>query len=204
MNENRKIDQTMLKRGVRLNSWMLAITLGLGAGFALFAATILSMITHGEHAGGYLNLLGVFLPGYSVSPVGAFIGFFWAALFAGASGSFIYSVYARSLGDDTARYVFYRRDAVSPPTRLTMRLSARSLGIAIGMLLAAQLILSTNWLVFRGTADESHHAALLAHYLPGYSVSFFGSVIGAAWLFLYAFVYGTIVAKLYNLIARRP
>lgn len=196
-------DKKILQKGITLNAWMLGITLGLGAGFILFVATVLSMIVHSDQAGGYLNLLGVFLPGYTVSAFGAFVGFFWAAIFAGLSGAFIYQIYARSLGEETTKLVFYRRDAASPPSRLTMRLSARSLGFALGVIAAAQLILSTNWLILRGTAGESVHAALLAHYLPGYSVSFFGSLIGAFWLFIYAFIFATIVAKLYNLVARR-
>ncbi len=197
------MNKAVFNRGVALNTWALAITLAVGAGLALFFATVFSMIMHGSFAGGYLNLLAVFFPGYSVSPVGAFIGFFWAALFAGLSGAFVYQVYVRSLGEDTIKQVFYRRDAIDPPTRLTMKLSSRALGIAFGALMAIQLFLSTNWLVIRGTADESRHAALLAHYLPGYTVSVSGSFIGAFWLFIYSLVFATVVARIYNWLAGR-
>jgi hypothetical protein len=202
-NNNTTPSKEALKRGIALNTRLLGVSMGLGVGFLLFCATIFSMIVHGKDGGGYLNLLGIFLPGYSVSPLGAFIGFFWAALFAGLSGAFVYRIYVRSLGQEVARFVLYRKDAVRPPTRLTMRLSARAFGTAIGALMAVQLFLTTNFLVFRGTADESTHAELLAHYLPGYSVSFAGSVIGAFWIFLFTFAYAAIVSILYNWVARR-
>ena len=197
------MDQEVFKRGARLNTWVLALTLGLGAGALSFTATVASMIMHGGNAGGYLSLLGVIFPGYSVSPFGAFVGAFWAAIYAGLSGAFVYHLYVRSLGANTVRQVFYRKDAIEPPMRLTMRLSVRSLGVAVASLLAIQLFLTTNWLVIRGTADESHHAALLAHYLPGYTVSVPGSFIGSFWIFIYALVFATVVARLYNWIAAR-
>jgi ABC-type Fe3+ transport system permease subunit len=84
-----------------------------------------------------------------------------------------------------------------------MRLSGRALGLALGVMLALQLVLSTTWLVVRGTAGESRHAALLSNYLPGYSVSIPGSLIGGGWLFLYAFVASLLLAKVYNTIVDR-
>ena len=71
-----------------------------------------------------------------------------------------------------------------------------------GRCLALHLILTTNWLVVRGTAAQSPNAALLGQYLPGYSVSFPGSPVGAAELFAVAFVLSHVLAVIYNAVAR--
>jgi len=63
-------------------------------------------------------------------------------------------------------------------------------------------VVTTNWLVLRGTANESNNALLLANYLPGYDVSVMGSLIGALEVFsacymlclLFSFLYNSIVA----------
>ena len=69
--------------------------------------------------------------------------------------------------------------------------------------MALQLLLTTNWLVARGTASESTNAALLSQYLPGYTVSFPGSIVGAVELFAVAFVGSHVLAGIYNTVARR-
>lgn len=72
------------------------------------------------------------------------------------------------------------------------------LGIAIGSAMGGALFLSTSFLVIRGTADNSVHAALLANYLPGYTVSFMGGALGAAELFLLVFISCVTLAIIYN------
>ena len=54
------------------------------------------------------------------------------------------------------------------------------------------------WLVLRGTADSSVHAALLGNYLPGYTVSVVGGLIGALELFVLVFVSSVMLAAIYN------
>jgi len=72
----------------------------------------------------------------------------------------------------------------------------------LGSLMALQLLVTTNWLVVRGTARYSSNAALLSQYLPGYTVSFLGSIIGAIELFAVAFVVSHVLAGIYNAVAR--
>jgi hypothetical protein len=195
-------DISAVWRGVWLNSILLSLAFGACCGAAVVFATYLSLAVTGENAGYYLHLLGVFLPGYTVTPGGAWIGFFWAFLFAALSGFVVYQIYVRAVGIRALR-----RLIAMPPGdaywRMTMRLSGRALGLALGVMLALQLVLSTTWLVVRGTAGESRHAALLSNYLPGYSVSIPGSLIGGGWLFLYAFVASLLLAKVYNTIVDR-
>ena len=59
-------------------------------------------------------------------------------------------------------------------------------------------IVTTSWLVLRGTAEESMHAVLLAQYLPGYSISVPGSIIGAVELFALTYLLCLLFSWLYN------
>lgn len=195
-------DIASIKRGIWINSILLSLAFGACCGAAVMFATYLSLAITGENAGYYLHLLGVFFPGYTVTAGGAWIGFFWAFLFAALSGLVVYQIYVRAVGVRALRTM-----VAAPPNdaywRMTVRLSGRALGLALGAMLALQLVLSTTWLVVRGTAGESRHAALLENYLPGYTVSIGGSVIGAFWLFLYAFAASLLLAKVYNTIVER-
>ncbi len=86
----------------------------------------------------------------------------------------------------------------------TLRLSGHALGIALGGLMAAQLLLTTNWLIVRGTAEQSPHAALLKYYLPGYSVDLVGSLIGAVEIFAFTYALSLMLSGVYNkVVARR-
>lgn len=194
-----RADYAAIWRGIWLNSILLSLTFGLFCGTAVVFVTYLSMAVTGQEAGYYLQLLGVFFPGYTVTLGGAWVGFFWAFVFAALSGFVVYQIYARAVGLESLRKL------VSEPAgdgywKMTARLSGKGLGFALGALLALQLFLSSAWLVVRGTAGESRHAALLANYLPGYSVSIAGAAIGAIWLFLYAFAASLMLAKVYNAI----
>lgn len=185
----------LLRRGLWVNSIILSVGFGLCCGSALLVATFLSLAVAGERAGLYLGLIRVFMPGYEVSPAGAWIGFFWAFTYAALSGFAVYQIYVRAGGEPSK--------PASPQELPTMRLSGRALGVALGSALAAQLFLSSAWLLIRGTASESTHAALLSNYLPGYSVTWLGAAIGAFWLFVYAVVMSLLLAWIYNSLVRR-
>jgi hypothetical protein len=184
------------KRALWLNTILLSVGFGLCCGTALLFVTLLSIGVTREQAGLYLNLLGVFMPGYEASAAGAWIGFFWAFVYAAISGGVVYQVYIRAAGAKSGW-------AAGPGSSIfvTARLSGWALGLALGSLIAAQLFLSSAWLIVRGTADESAHAALLANYLPGYSVTWIGAAIGAVWLFGYALALSMLFARIYNTIA---
>lgn len=195
-----QIDADLLRRGVRLNSILLGTIMGVGSGLALFFFTHLSLLVTGEDAGRYLNLLGVFFPGYSASPEGAWIGLLWGFVAGAVSGGFIHYLYARSLGAKLAATVVLGSSQEQPAELPVLRISGHGLGLALGSLAALQLFLSTLWLVLRGTADQSPNAALLANYLPGYSVSFVGGLIGAADMFVFTYVLSLVLAGIYNLV----
>jgi hypothetical protein len=79
----------------RLQSRAWGVSVGLLLALVLFVATVLLVIRGGPDMGQHLQLLGVFLPGYSVSYVGAFVGFVYMFVFGYAIGRLIGVVYNR-------------------------------------------------------------------------------------------------------------
>ena len=78
----------------------------------------------------------------------------------------------------------------------------RAWGIAFGLVLAAGLFIATNILVLRGGAVVGPHLGLIGVYLPGYSVTFVGSLIGFVYMFVIGYGLGRMVAAVYNAIAK--
>jgi len=74
-------------------------------------------------------------------------------------------------------------------------------GIAIGLVLGLGLLVATNILVLKGGATVGPHLGLLALYLPGYSVTFGGSLIGFVYTFVIGYACGRSVATIYNYLA---
>jgi hypothetical protein len=194
------INRELLRAAVNLNTWLLAVVFGGVFGISLFLMTLLSLYRGLPSPGHYLNLLGVFFPGYSVSHTGAWIGLFWGALMGAFLAALFYRVYARDMPAQIRRIC-------NPETKTdllkdaTLYFDGKSLGFALGAIVASGLIVSTNWLVFRGTADTSVHAKLLVNYLPGYSISLKGSLIGALELFTLAFLLSLLFSWIYNRVA---
>lgn len=193
----------LLRRGIRLNTILLSAVMGVGCGFAIFLFTHLSILLTGDRAGMYLNLLGVFFPGYSATPGGAWIGLVWGFVFGSISGGFIYYFYARAVGTQLS-------ETISPdsiPDHLleqpTLRIAGHEFGLTLGCLMALQLFLATMWLIVRGTAHKSVHAALLMHYFPGYSVSLEGGLLGAAYMLVVTYAFSRLLAGLYNFIVSK-
>ena len=84
-----QVKTTLLKLNAR--AWGIALGLLLGLGLAL--ATIVLVLRGGESVGPHLGLLSLFLPGYRVSVLGAFIGFAYLFVIGYAIGRLIGSVY---------------------------------------------------------------------------------------------------------------
>ena len=84
------------------------------------------------------------------------------------------------------------------------RTSEQGWGLALGFLAAIGLFLATIVLVMRGGPDMGAHLGLLSVYLPGYSVSWPGAFIGAAYMFFLGYGGGRTIATIYNrLVSRR-
>ncbi len=194
-------DKQLLWAAMRLNVWISALCVGLGAGLLLFLGTQLS-IGVSEHPGRYLNLLGIFMPGYSASVRGAWLGMLWGLIYGAVSGGAVAWLYTRSLGAKLPALVIWDEASIRQLRPPVLRMSSHALGIGLGAIVALQLALATLWLVLLGTADQSVHAKLLSNYLPGYTVSLQGSLLGGLELFLLVYLFSALVGGTYNYVAR--
>jgi hypothetical protein len=88
MNRNEELN-TLLKLNAR--AWGIAVGMLLGTG--LLIATVFLVLKGGETVGPHLSLLGQYLPGYSVTWGGAFIGFVYLFVIGYAIGRLIGGVY---------------------------------------------------------------------------------------------------------------
>ena len=79
-----------------------------------------------------------------------------------------------------------------------LRLNGRAWGIAIGLLLGLGLFVATNVLVIKGGAQVGPHLSLLGIFLPGYSVTFLGSLIGFVYMFVIGYAVGRLIGTAYN------
>ena len=73
-------------------------------------------------------------------------------------------------------------------TGYVLRLNAKILGLVLAFLFGSALFIATNWLIIKGGEPVGPHLQLLGQYFPGYSVTFWGSLIG--------FIYGATVGGL--------
>lgn len=80
---------------MRLNARAWGISAGLLLGGGLFLATVFLVVRGGPNVGQHLAMLRVFFPGYSVTWLGAFVGFVYAFVLGYGMGRIIGSVYNR-------------------------------------------------------------------------------------------------------------
>ena len=87
----------LLKAAIRMNMIVMAIAFGLLGGSILWLSTVILLVRGGHDVGPHLSLLSVFLPGYSVTWSGAWIGLAWGVVFGALSGAILYWSYASTL-----------------------------------------------------------------------------------------------------------
>ena len=66
-----------------------------GDGLGLFAATLLLVIRGGQTVGPHLGLLGIYLPGYEVTLMGAVLGLLYGLVIGYAAGFLVGALYNR-------------------------------------------------------------------------------------------------------------
>jgi hypothetical protein len=92
---DREVEWALINHAVaRLRASVMAVVIGLTSGVGLFVATAWLVIRGGEQVGPTLGLLRHYLPGYSVTWPGAFVGFFYLVVVGGLTGwvvAFIYN-----------------------------------------------------------------------------------------------------------------
>jgi hypothetical protein len=195
-----QLNEKLLRAAVSLNTLLLATVFGSLGGLFMFVITYLSLYRGLPKPGQFLNLLGVFLPGYSVSHTGAWIGLFWGAVIGALLAAMFYRIYARSIASQVRDYL-HSGSSKDDLMGVTLRFDGNYLGLALGSIIAGGLFVTTSWLVLRGSASESIHAILLSQYLPGYTVSIPGSLLGAIELFCVVFIICQLFSSIYNKVA---
>jgi hypothetical protein len=201
-------DLPLLQASMRVNTAIFCAILGLISGVLLLLLALAAVAKLIGHAGLLVALLGVFLPLYGPSIGGAFAGLAWGCLLGALLGGGIYWLNYRQVFGHVEEWVAMDRalpdrdDGGDFPLAV-LRLHGPSLGLALGAIAALGLLVTTNFLVLRGTAEESIHAKLLGQILPRYDVSHVGSLIGAAELFLLIYLLCIAFAAIYNRVALR-
>lgn len=79
-----------------------------------------------------------------------------------------------------------------------LRLNGKILGFVIGSIAALAIFVATNWLVLKGGDVVGPHMGLLGQFFWGYSVTFGGSLVGAAYAFLAGYLSGIFISWVYN------
>ena len=85
--------------------------------------------------------------------------------------------------------------------RKIARLNARAWGVAGGLTLGLLLFVATNVLLIAGPApgmEVGETLGQLGYYLPGYSVTFAGSLLGLVYGFLIGYAMGHALGSTYN------
>lgn len=95
-------DDVQIDAIARLNSRAWGIAFGLVAAIGLLAATWTLVLRGGPVVGPHLRLLGVFLPGYSVTWLGGIIGFVYAFVIGYGLGRLLGVVYNRQVSPRTS------------------------------------------------------------------------------------------------------
>lgn len=86
------------------------------------------------------------------------------------------------------------------------RLRAGILALVCGLLAGTGLFVATVWLVLRGGETVGPHLGLLRYYMPGYSVTWPGALLGFFYGVLFGAVVGGLTGWIYNRVAdlRQP
>ena len=79
-----------------------------------------------------------------------------------------------------------------------LKLNAKVVGLALGVIFALGIFVATNWLIIKGGDRVGPHLILLSQYFIGYRVTFIGSLIGAAYGFALGTICGASMGWIYN------
>ena len=172
---------------VRISGRAWGVAVGLLLGLGLFAATNVLVLKGGVHPGAHLGRLGQIFPGYDVTFTGSLVGF----------------VYAFVIGYGFGRLLSPRRQMTAAEAQRFARsrhplLASHVWGLGFALIAGGGLLVVTNVLLLRGGEEVGPLLGTLRIYLPGFEVSFVGSLVGFAWLGALGYAIGRAVAGIYN------
>jgi hypothetical protein len=185
----------------RLNALWFGTSAAAACGLALGLATLVLVVAGGPPSQ-HLSLLGQYLPGYRVTLGGAFAGALW-----GAALGFLFSfpaawVYYRGLLAHIHASSGREREAELPSVA---RLDVPTLALACALAAASLIFGATALLLVTHRSGEplGPHLGLLAQVMPGYGVSWRGSLVGAGYFALAGAAAAWAVGALYNALVSR-
>lgn len=185
----------------RRNALALSTAIGAISGAGVFVATLVLVIKGGPNPGPMLSHLRYYLPGYSVSWAGAFLG-----LLGGFVEGFLLSLPSAWLYyAGVTRSIQASPEARSGQTPLDRRpIHLPFFAAAFGLLAGIGLFLATLWLVVthKPGTPLGPNLALLNQYLPGFRVSAFGGLLGGLYGTVIGAVFFAAVGFLYNALLR--
>ncbi len=92
-------ERTIIRRAVvRMRARIMAVVFGMIGGLGVWVATAWLLARGGARVGEHLILLRNYMPGFSVTWPGAFVGLFWGALFGAIVGWLFAWVYNQVVG----------------------------------------------------------------------------------------------------------
>jgi hypothetical protein len=83
-------------------------------------------------------------------------------------------------------------------THIFPRLDPVALGISVGITAGVAIFAATLFLVIRDGLTDGPNLALISNFLPGYTITLWGSVVGLFGLFIFGFFFGLLFAYLRN------
>lgn len=88
----------------------------------------------------------------------------------------------------------------SLPTTV-LRIQAAGLAMVFAFLGGAAIFVMTAWLLLKGGLEVGPHLSLLSYFLPGYSVTWGGALVGLAYGSIGGGTTGWLIATIYNRVA---
>ena len=82
--------------------------------------------------------------------------------------------------------------------KAVIRLNGNVLGIVLGVVAGLLIFAATNFLVIKGGENVGAHLGLLGNFFYGYSVTFFGSIVGFFYGLLTGYIAGFLIGWIYN------
>jgi hypothetical protein len=79
-----------------------------------------------------------------------------------------------------------------------LEINNRALGVVLGIIAGVVIFAATLWLVIKGGPVVGPHLSLLSQFFPGYSVTYFGSVVGFIYGLVVGYFVGWSIAWLYT------
>jgi hypothetical protein len=94
-----------------------------------------------------------------------------------------------------------QQDDLFDVNRAIMRIHTSVLALVSALLGGFGLFVMTAWLIIKGGTHVGQHLALLNEFFPGYSVTWFGSLVGLLYGASVGGVGGWVVGLIYNIVA---